>query len=450
MDLFDDFKYRAKQYLADNNKARVYPSRSSIDALEQCNTPLQEESLEPGKVLSILDEIGSPATVRSSGGRYFGFVTGGSLPAALFAKLLATVWDQNSALAIQSPVAAKLEEIAAKWLISILRLPETAGAGFVTGATMANFSALIAARHVVLKNEGWDAEAKGLFHAPDITVITGDEVHVSLLKALNLAGFGRERIVRVPADRQGRMIVDKIPLAHGPMVICTQAGNVNTGAFDDVSGVCDRFHNKNVWVHVDAAFGMWAAASDKLNHLVKGIEKADSWATDAHKWLNVPYDCGLVFVKDQQALIEAMSASAAYLPTTNMRESFQYVPEMSREARGIPVWAALKCLGKKGLAELVERNCLYAKQFADRLSEAGYLVLNEVVLNQVLVSFGDAATTLKVIQAVQDDGTCWCGGTVWQGKTAMRISVSSWLTSDADIQISIEAIISAARKIAGR
>lgn len=446
MDLFDDFNVRAKQYFADRVNNPVYPSPSSVDALQQLNVPLQEEGLAADKVLRMLDTIGSPATVKSSGGRYFGFVTGGSLPAALFAKLLATVWDQNTALPVMSPIATALEEISAQWLLSILGLPVSSGVGFVTGATMANFSALVAARHQLLKNEGWDAEAKGLFNAPEITVITGDEVHVSLLKALSLAGLGRERIIRVPADEEGRIIVEKIPHTNGPTIICTQAGNVNTGNSDDVNSICERVTNKNTWVHVDAAFGLWAAASPKYKYLLKGIEKADSWGADAHKWLNVPYDCGLIFVKNKEALVQAMSSAASYLPMSAVREPYQYVPEMSREARGVAVWAALKSLGKKGLAELIERHCSYAGQFAEQLRNAGYTILNKVVLNQVLVSFGDADTTSRVIKGVQEEGTCWCGGTVWQGKTAMRISVSSWAHTDEDIQTSIDAIIAVARR----
>jgi glutamate/tyrosine decarboxylase-like PLP-dependent enzyme len=446
MDLLDIFNARAKRYLEDIQNNPVYPSSSSVQALQQLNGSLQEESMEASDVFDLLDSVGSAATVKSSGGRYFGFVTGGSLPAAMFAKLLATVWDQNTALSVMSPIAATLEDISSKWLISVLGLPVEAGVGFVTGATMANFTALAAARHQLLLNEGWDVEAKGLFHAPEITVIVGDEVHVSLLKALSLVGFGRDRITRVPADEEGRIIVDKIPYTNGPAIICTQAGNVNTGNCDDVNAICDRVENKNAWVHVDAAFGLWAAASPKYKHLLKGIEKADSWGADAHKWLNVPYDCGLVFVKNKEALIQAMSSAASYLPTSGMREPFQYVPEMSREARGIAVWAALKSLGIKGLAEMIERHCLYAQQFAQQLAQAGYTILNEVVLNQVLVSFGDADTTLRVIKGVQEEGTCWCGGTVWQGKTAMRISVSSWAHTDEDIQQSIEAIIAVAKR----
>jgi glutamate/tyrosine decarboxylase-like PLP-dependent enzyme len=446
MEIFDDFTLRAKKYFADIDKNPVYPSPSSVDALQQLNTVLQEESIDPRIVLDILDTVGSPATVKSSGGRYFGFVTGASLPAAMFAKLLATVWDQNTALSVMSPIAATLEEISAKWLLSALGLPNGSGVGFVTGATMANFTALAAARHQLLMSEGWDVEAKGLFHAPEITVIVGDAVHVSLLKALSLLGFGRERIVRVPADEEGRIIVEKIPDTDGPTIICTQAGSVNTGNSDDVNSICERLENKNAWVHVDAAFGLWAAASPKYKHLLSGIEKADSWGADAHKWLNVPYDCGLVFVKNKEALIQSMSSAASYLPISNMREPFQYVPEMSREARGVAVWAALKSLGRKGLADLIERHCLYAQQFAQQLTQAGYTILNKVVLNQVLVTIGDTETTLRVIKRVQEEGTCWCGGTVWQGKTAMRISVSSWAHTDEDIQTSIDAIIAAAKK----
>jgi len=448
MELIDDFSVRAKKYFANNDTSPVYPFPPSVEALGQLNSPLQEESLPTQEVLALLDGIGSPATVRSSGGRYFGFVTGGSLPAALAAKLLATVWDQNTALSVMSPAAISLEDISATWLISVLGLPENTGVGFVTGATMANFTAIVSARQHVLKSEGWDVESKGLFQAPEITVITGDEAHASLLRALKLAGFGLERIVRVPTDDQGRIIVERFPAVNGPTIICVQAGNVNTGAFDDVSSICDKVKNKNAWVHVDAAFGLWAAASPKYKWLTKGIEKADSWGADAHKWLNVPYDCGLVFVKNKNALVDAMASTAAYLPTTTLREPFQYGPEMSREARGVSVWAALKSLGKKGLAELIERNCSQARRFADALKKAGYSILNDVVINQVLVSFGDAETTLRVIKVVQESGVCWCGGTVWHGKTAMRISVSSWATTDDDVEKSVEAILTlAAREI---
>ena len=445
MHFIDQFTQTAKSYIATQHTKPVYPTEEAICNLEKLDTPLQQKSLHANEVLSLLDEIGSPATVKTTGGRYYGFVIGGCLPAAMCAKLLASVWDQNAGLTVMSPVASKLETIVGKWMLKIFGLPADCGFGFVTGDTVANFTALAAARHKLLKNAGWDVEANGLFHAPEITVIVGDEVHVSVLKALSMLGFGRDRVIRVPVDNQGRMISDKIPVIKTPAIVCTQAGNVNTGAFDPVEEICIKVKNENVWVHVDAAFGLWAAAFDEKKYLVHGIELADSWATDAHKWLNAPYDSGVVFVRDKESLFTAMSAAAAYLPSDAVREPFQYVPEMSRQARAIPVWAALKSLGTKGLAELIERNCRHAMQFADTLTKAGFTVLNDVVLNQVLVSFGDAAITQQVIKQVQDEGVCWCGGTVWQGKTAMRISVSNWSTTHEDVQQSLQSIIKHAK-----
>jgi len=445
MNIINQFSSLAENYLSGSGMNPVFPSVDSIHQLQQLNEPLQEDPVSAEEVLNLLDAKGSPATVKSTSGRYFGFVIGGSLPAAMMAKLLATVWDQNAGLYIASPISAMLEEISSAWMIDILGLSKQTAVGFATGATMANFTALVVARHELLKKAGWNAEAQGLFHAPEITVITGDEVHVSMLKALNLVGFGRERIIRVPTDGQGRIIPEKIPETNGPTILCLQAGNVNTGSFDPIEEIC-RNKKENTWIHIDGAFGLWAAASANTRHLTKGIDLADSLATDAHKWLNVPYDCGLLFVKKREALFSAVSASAAYLPETGNRESFQFVPEMSREARGIPVWAALKSLGKKGLADLIDRNCASARQFAEGLKAAGYEILNEVVLNQVLVSFGDSSTTLEVIKKIQEEGTCWCGGTTWQGKTAMRISVSSWATTEQDVNRSLAAML----KVAGQ
>jgi glutamate/tyrosine decarboxylase-like PLP-dependent enzyme len=446
MNLLDDFSERAKKYLAEKDNQPVYPHASAIKALQHLNSPLQNESIDAATVLSLLDEYGSPATVKTTGGRYFGFVTGSSLQAAMSAKLLATVWDQNGALSIMSPVASLLEEISSNWLVSLLCLPEDTVTAFVTGATMANFTGLAAARHALLKKQEWDVQSQGLFHAPEITVIAGDELHVSLLKALSMLGFGRDRIIRVPVDAQGRLIAEKIPAIKGPTVVCVQSGNVNSGAFDPLEEIYDRVKSENTWIHVDGAFGLWAAASPEKKHLMKGIELADSWATDAHKWLNVPYDSGFAFVKHKQILFEAMSATAAYLPEISMREPFQYVPEMSRQARGIAVWAALKSLGKRGLAELIEKNCRQAKRFAEGLQQAGFLILNEVELNQVLVNFGDAETKNNIIKKIQEDGTCWCGGTTWQGKPAMRISVSSYATTDDDVERSLEVMIRLAKQ----
>jgi glutamate/tyrosine decarboxylase-like PLP-dependent enzyme len=446
MDLLNQFTTIAEKYISGINDGPVYPSPDSIKNLQLFNEPLQENPVTPEDVLNLLDAKGSPGTVKTTGGRYFGFVTGGSLPAAMSAKLLATIWDQNAGLYVMSPVAALLEEISGKWLIDILGLPKQTAVGFVTGATTANFTALAAARHTLLKKAGWDVEARGLFHAPEIMVITGEEVHVSLLKALSLIGFGKERIIRVPADSQGRIIPEKIPGTDGPAILCLQAGNVNSGSFDPIEKIC-RHKRDDMWVHVDGAFGLWAAVSEKTKDLVKGIRLADSWATDAHKWLNVPYDSGLVFVKDQKSLFNAVAASASYLPEANKRDPFQYVPEMSREARGVPVWAALKSLGRKGLAQMIDNSCARARQFSEGLTAAGFSVLNEVLLNQVLVSFGDSSTTLEVIKKIQEDGTCWCGGTTWQGKTAMRISISSWVTTEQDVKLSLAAMLKAAGEV---
>jgi glutamate/tyrosine decarboxylase-like PLP-dependent enzyme len=413
--------------------------------LRLLDVSLQEESIEPLEVLSELDEVASPATVASAGRRYFGFVIGGSLPAALAANLLAAAWDQNAVLYAASPAATAIEEVCRKWLLSVLGLPAGAGVGFVSGATMANFAGLAAARHALLERQGWNVEADGLFGAPPLSVVVGDEVHASLLKALSLVGLGRERVLRVPVDGQGRMRPDALPPLSESTILCLQAGNVNSGAFDPAAEIIPVAKQAGAWVHVDGAFGLWAAACPSRAHLAQGLSEADSLATDAHKWLNVPYDSGLVFARDPLALRAAMSTSAAYLIEGDQREPSHYVPELSRRARGVEIWAALRSLGRSGLAGLVERACQFAARFAAGLHRAGHQVLNEVVLNQVLVSFGDAERTRQVIRRVQEDGTCWCGGTVWQGHTAMRISVSSWATTEADVDRSLEAILRCAR-----
>ena len=432
---------RGISYRQSVNQRRVAPLPESVQALSKLGGPLNEEATEPEQVLALLDEIGSPATVAMAGGRYFGFVIGSSLPAATAANWLATVWDQNACLSVMSPVAIHLEEIALGWLLEVLGLPPAAAGSFVTGATMANFTCLAAARHRVLQAVGWEVESKGLFGAPPVSVIVGAEVHPTLLKALGFLGFGRERVLTVAVDDQGRMRADALPQISTPAIVCIQAGNVNTGAFDPAREICAYARERGAWVHVDGAFGLWAAASPELAPLVSHYAEADSWATDAHKWLNVPYDSGLAFVRDREALRQAMSMSASYLPLHDVREPMDFTPDSSRRARGIDVWAALKSLGRRGVADLIERTCRYAARFAEGLSAAGYTILNEVCINQVLVSFGDSQKTLRVIDAIQRDGTCWCGSTVWQGQTAMRISVSSWLTTEGDVEQSLEAML---------
>ncbi|HUV06265.1 MAG TPA: pyridoxal-dependent decarboxylase [Spirochaetia bacterium] len=440
-ELIDAFSDKAKRYLKSINNRKVFPSAEDIDKMKALDIPLQEHPIAPSKVLDELDTLGSPATVASTGKRYFGFVIGGASPAPMAANLLAGIWDQNAGLEVTSPVSSYIETVCRKWLVGILKLPPETEAGFVTGATMANFTALASARHALLKKLGWDVENDGLFNAPPIRVIVGEEVHVSVLKALSMLGLGRNQVIRVPADAQGRMKAGLIPKQSEETIICAQAGNVNTGAFDPIDEICETARSWDAWVHVDGAFGLWASASPRYENLTTGIHMAHSWATDAHKWLNVPYDSGIAFVRDKRHLIEAMSASAAYLISGKKREPFHHVPEMSRRARGIEIWAALRALGKKGVADLIESNCECASLFAKKLSGAGYRVLNDVVLNQVLVSFGGPETTKRVISRVQEDGTCWCGGTEWHGETAMRISVSSWRTTDRDVEESTDAII---------
>ena len=436
---------RASHYITELKTRRVGPSPEALAQLKDFDIPLQDQPLDAITVLAELDDIGSPATVASAGGRYFGFVIGGSLPASVAANMLAGAWDQNAAMEIASPVSAFIEEVCRKWLVSLLGLPKQAGIGYVTGATVANFTGLAAARHALLSREGWDVESKGLFGAPPITVIVGEEVHVSVLKALGMLGLGRDRVTKVPVDSQGRMRADSLPAISGPTIICIQAGNVNTGAFDPAEEVCMKARTSDAWIHVDGAFGLWAAMSPQRAQLVKGVELADSWATDAHKWLNVPYDSGLAFVRDAHHLSAAMPTRAAYLIESQKREPSYFVPELSRRSRGIEIWAALRSLGKTGLTNLIERCCRHATALAEGLHAAGYQIINNVVLNQVLVKFNTDEMTGRVINRIQEDGTCWCGGTLWQGHTAMRISVSSWATTDEDVQESLAAIIRIAK-----
>ncbi|HEV2299080.1 MAG TPA: aminotransferase class V-fold PLP-dependent enzyme [Candidatus Acidoferrales bacterium] len=444
--LLEDASRRSIAYLKSLEKARAFPNAKSLATLSKFAEPLPERSADPRKVLAMLDKLASPATVASAGGRYFGFVTGGALPVTVAANWLACAWDQCAGLEVLSPAAAAIEDVTERWLVELLSLPKGTAAGFVTGATAANFTALAAARHAVLARAGWDVEANGLFGAPTITVIVGEEVHVSVLKALAMLGLGRNRIVKVPADNQGRMRADALPGINGPTIVCIQAGNVNSGAFDPAEEICQKARAAGAWVHVDGAFGLWAAAVPSLADLTRGLSEADSWGTDTHKWLNVPYDSGIAFIRERKHLKAAMNVSAAYLERGEKREPNQYTPEMSRRARGVEIWAALRMLGRAGLIELFERNCRQARRFAEGLRAAGYEILNDVALNQALVSFGSDEQTRRVIEAIQDEGTCWCGGTVWQGRAAMRISVSSWATTDEDVERSLKAMLQVAAR----
>ena len=440
-DLLTNAATRSARYLAAIPNRRVAPGPEDVARLDALADPLPQSPTDPAEVLALLDDIGSPATVATTGGRYFGFVIGGTLPAALAANWLAAAWDQNAAFTVMSPVAARLEEIVLGWIADLLGLPTASGAAFVTGTTMSHFAALAAARTALLRRGGWNVEDDGLFGAPPIKVVVGDEAHISLLKALSMLGLGRSRVISVPSDSQSRMRTDRLPPLDANTLLCIQSGNVNTGAFDPAAELCAAARQAGAWVHVDGAFGLWAAASPELAHLVQGVAEADSWAIDCHKWLNVPYDSGIAVVRESEHLRAAFAASSPYLQPSAQREPCHYTPESSRRARAIELWAALRSLGRDGLRELLERNCRQARVFADGLRRAGFDVLNDVVLNQILVSFGTPAKTQRVIQEVQSESTCWCGPTQWHGHTAMRISVSSWATTDADIQQSLAAIV---------
>jgi len=438
---------RARAYLRELANRSVYPSDAAVAALARFREPLPERSCHPADVVRILDESGSPATVATAGRRYFGFVIGGTLPAALGASWLASTWDQNSAFRVMSPVVAEIEEVVLRWVCEILGVPDDCEGGIVTCATAANFTALAAARHALLARSGWNVADEGMFGAPPIEVAVGDEAHASVLKALNMAGFGQKRVIRIPTDAEGRMRAHRLPRLARNSLVCIQAGNVNTGSFDPATEICRWAHANEAWVHVDGAFGLWAAASPKYRHLTAGFEQADSWATDAHKWPNTNYDCGIVLARDATALRAAMSISAAYLQPGARREPTNQTPDASRRARAVELWATLKSLGRQGLAELIERTCTLARRFAAGLRDAGYEVLNDVVINQVLVSFGPPETTLEVMRRVQEDGTCWCGGTVWQVKTAMRFCVSSYAATEEDVELSLSAILRIARQV---
>jgi glutamate/tyrosine decarboxylase-like PLP-dependent enzyme len=431
-------------------------ARADAEAIRQAlGGSLPEDGEDAVAVVDALARAVDPGLVGSAGPRYFGFVIGGATPAAAAADWLTTAWGQNAALHASSPAAAGAEQLAGEWMLDLLGLPRTAGFGLPTGAGLGNAVGLAAARHAVLAREGWDVEARGLQGAPEVTVLIGDEAHATLLTALQYLGLGRDRAVRVEVDDQGRMRPDalrqRLAATSGPAIVCMQAGNVNTGAVDPADPIADLVSARpNAWLHVDGAFGLWAQVSPELRHLTAGIERADSWSTDAHKWLNVGYDCGFVAVRDAEAQRAAMSGSAAYLLPSGQRENWEWVLDSSRRARGFVLYAALRSLGRSGVRDLVERSCALARRMADRLAEAPRVeVLNEVVLNQVLVRFAPPrgrdqdAYTREVIGRIQADGTAWMGGTTWHGVAAMRISVSNWSTTEADADAAVAAVLRA-------
>jgi glutamate/tyrosine decarboxylase-like PLP-dependent enzyme len=447
----------AVSYLDGLPERPVHPTADLAQLRAALGGPLPDRPLDARDVVTDLAAAAGPGVIASGSGRFFGFVVGGATPAALAADWLASAWDQNAGLYVLGPAAAVVEEVAGAWTADLLGLPEQASVGFVTGAQMANFTGLAAGLHAVLGRAGWDVSSAGLWDAPRVRVLAGEQRHGTVDRALRFLGIGTAAIEPIPADAQGRMRADALAemLDDRPAIVCAQVGNVNTGAVDPVGQISDIAHRHGAWVHVDGAFGLWAAASPRLRPMLAGVERADSWATDAHKWLNVPYDCGLVFCADPQAHRAAMGTRAGYLvhASAGERDALDHNPEHSRRARGFAVYAALRALGRGGVADLVDRSCALARRFAEQLGAAlGVEILNEVVLNQVLVRFGAGSDsdsddlTRAVIERVQHDGTCWCSGTVWQGRAAMRISVSNWSTDEADVDRSVAAILRCARE----
>ena len=451
-DLLSETASYAADFLEGLPDRRVIESAQVDELRASLGGRLPEEPTDPREVIGQLAAAADPGIIAIPGGRYFGFVIGGAVPAALAADWLASTWDQNAGLYVAGPSAAVVEEVAGAWVAELLGLPDSVSFGFVTGCQMAGFTALGAARHAVLERVGWNVEERGLVGAPPVHVVVGQERHTTIDRALRFLGLGTACVVPVAADGQGRMEPDALRRAleglDGPIIVCAQAGNVNTGACDPLDDIADAVEGAGGWLHVDGAFGLWAAVSPGLRHLVRGVERADSWATDAHKWLNVPYDNGIAFCAHPDAQRAAMGVRASYLVHSDPggpRDALDYNPEFSRRARGFPVYAAIRSLGRNGIAELVERCCAHARRFGEALGEApGVEVLNDVVLNQVLVRFGDDDRTLEVIERVQQDGTCWLSGTTWSGVAAMRISVSNWSTTADDVDRSIAAILRAA------
>jgi glutamate/tyrosine decarboxylase-like PLP-dependent enzyme len=442
--LLEQAKGYAYEYADSAAERNVFPSKQALSDLEQFVEDLPAISADASAILQQLHQYGSPATTAQTGGRYFGFVNGGILPVTLATKLLSDFWDQNTALYAMSPIASKLEEICERWLKQLFGLPDNTVAGFVSGTSSAILCGLAAARYRLLKNQGWDFNQQGHNGAPALRIIAGRHIHGAVTKAVALLGFGIDNIEWVEGDDQGRILPEQLPHLDGSCIILLQAGNVNSGSFDPFDEICDSAKRAGAWVHIDGAFGLWAGGTKRLKHLTQGMEKADSWSVDGHKTLNTPYDNGILLCRDRDALIMALQASGAYLNFSDNRDGMLYTPEMSRRARAVELWAALKYLGADGVDKLVYGMHERALQFAEELTAAGFEILNDVVFNQVVVSPADKdAETDKILAAIQNSGECWVGGSVWQGKKVIRVSVCSWVTSAEDVNRSVRAFIKA-------
>lgn len=430
----------ASEYLKSLPTRRAYPDERALNNLKIFNEPLPEGKSDPFDMLRMLHEFGGPATAPTMGGRYFGFVNGGAFPAALAAKWLASAWDQNAALYVMSPVVNKIEEVTEAWLIDLLALPAQTAAGFVSGTSTALAAGFVTARNSLLMRKGWDVSARGLFNAPELRVVAGEQAHSMVFKALAYIGLGRDRVEMVPADEQGRIVAEKIPPLDDNCLVIAQAGNVNSGAFDPLDDICNLAGSAGAWVHIDGAFGLWAAGSRNKRHLLHGYEKADSWALDAHKTLNAPYDSGVILCKDAAKLSAAMQSGGSYLPfTENQRDGSEFTPELGRRARAIEIWAILKTIGRAGVEQLVDQLCDRTQALAAALKDNGFTILNEVVFNQILVADKSPAATRSLLKNIQQGGRIWCGETIWRGDPAIRISVCSFATTPEDVELAVKA-----------
>ena len=442
--LFEQAQKHAFQYLDEAFQRNIFPTEDALENLSIFDEDMPQNQSEGREVIELLHQYGSPATVAAIGGRYFGFVTGSSLPTGLAAKHLATYWDQNSAMYVMSPLASKLESVVESWLKSIFHLPDTTVAGYVSGTSSANLCGLAAARNRLLKNQHWDVNSNGLFGAPNIRVVAGRQAHSTVIKAIGLLGFGQNSIEFVEVDDQGRIIPDFIPELDNRTLLILQAGNVNSGSFDDFSRICEKARNAGAWIHIDGAFGLWAGAAEQLKHLTQGIECAHSWAVDGHKTLNTPYDCGIIMCADREALTEALHMTGSYIVVSKDRDGMFYTPEMSRRARIVELWATLKYLGVSGVDQMITTMHERAVQFADEVSALdGFTVLNQVVFNQVVVCCDSDEITNKVLEKIQALRECWVGGSVWQGRRVIRVSVCSWATTSDDIATSVRSFAKA-------
>jgi glutamate/tyrosine decarboxylase-like PLP-dependent enzyme len=444
--IFHQAKEYAFKYADKSLDRNVYPTSEAIQKLRIFDEELPGESAEPSRVLELLNTYGSPATVSQTGGRYFGLVTGGIIPIALAVKWLSDFWDQNTPLNVTSPIASKLESVVEKWLLKLFNLPDETAAGFVSGSSMAILSGLAAARWRIYERLNYDVNLKGLTNAPKIRIVAGKHIHGAVLKAIALLGLGKDNIEWVDVDDQGRIIQENIPQLDDKTILILQAGNVNSGSFDNFDLICNKAIKANSWVHIDGAFGLWASGSEKLKHLTNGIEKANSWSVDGHKTLNTPYDCGIILCNDKEALVSALQATGSYIIYGESRDGMLYTPEMSRRARIVELWATMKYLGKQGIDSLVLGLHERAVQFSNELREEGFQILNDVVFNQVLVSCENDDITLKTLETVQESLECWCGGAQWDNRKVIRISVCSWATTSKDISRSVKAFVNARNK----